>query len=400
MTTTRSRVGRLASGVYPGLDEALWTRQRNRQMRAEIAAAHYATALADLPRVSSASRPSHLVVVPQVGPNAPTWKAAGGNFFYEIAQAAREYAGAEKVTIFGVEAGEPAHEWHARLIRFLVESGATHLIAQVEADPNSGQQLHSWDTFYSQLLPRWDGILLGVVTDSSYKWITINARRLGRMSDRFVLVDICMPMDGSMRSGRVEVGPVNMPVSNESLAVVDERTAGMAKIHDVVFIGVLYPYRVEMLDALREHGVRVAVNPHRPDAAIDLAATQSNQPSWLDYMTALAQSNLAMNFSQSSAGPFQQLKTRVLEASAVGCVILTDDVDRTERFWVPDEEFGFFATPADVPALVERFLSDPAGLAGAQDAAKRRARSMNVTSFWGGIEHTLKRRGLRPFRDK
>ena len=190
MTTTRSRVGRLASGVYPGLDEALWTRQRNRQMRAEIAAAHYAPALADLPTVSSASRPSHLVVGPQVGPNAPTWKAAGGNFFYEIAQAAREYAGAEKVTIFGVEAGEPAHEWHARLIRFLVESGATHLIAQVEADPNSGQQLHSWDTFYSQLLPRWDGILLGVVTDSSYKWITINARRLGRMSDRFVLVEL------------------------------------------------------------------------------------------------------------------------------------------------------------------------------------------------------------------
>jgi hypothetical protein len=393
-------MGRLASGIYPGLDEALWTRQRNREMRAEIAAADYASALADLPNVAPADRRSHLVVVPQVGPNAPTWKAAGGNFFYEIAQSAREHAGVEKVTIFGVEAGEPANEWHARLIRFLVESGATHLIAQVEADPNSGQQLHSWDTFYSQLLPRWDGILLGVVTDSSYKWITINARRLGRMCDRFVLVDICMPMDGSMRRGRVEVGPVNMPVSNESLAVVDERSAGMAKIHDVVFIGVLYPYRVEMLDALREHGVRVAVNPHRPDTAGDLAATQSNQPSWLDYMTALAQSNLAINFSQSSAGPFQQLKTRVLEASAVGCVILTDDVDRTDRFWVRDVEFGYFATPADVPAVVERFLSDPSGLAAAQDAAKLRARSINVTSFWGGIEHTLKRRGLRPFRDE
>ena len=223
---TRAAAGRLASRVYPGLDEALWTRKRDREMRAEIEAGGYASALLDCsaPAESGAgsSRESHLVVVPQVGPNIDTWKAAGGNFFYEIAQAAREYAGADKVTIFGVEAGEPAHEWHARLIRFLVESGATHLIAQVEADPNSGQQLHSWDTFYSQLLPRWDGILLGVVTDSSYKWITINARRLGRMSDRFVLVDICMPMDGSMRRGRIEVGPVNMPVSNESLAVVDE----------------------------------------------------------------------------------------------------------------------------------------------------------------------------------
>ena len=51
-------------------------------------------------------------------------------------------------------------------------------------------------------------------------------------------------------------------------------------------------------------------------------------------------------------------------------------------------------------ALVERFLSDRARLEAAQNAAKRRARSMNVTSFWGGIEYTLKRRGLRPFRDE
>jgi hypothetical protein len=29
-------MGRLASRVYPGLDEALWTRKRDREMRAEI----------------------------------------------------------------------------------------------------------------------------------------------------------------------------------------------------------------------------------------------------------------------------------------------------------------------------------------------------------------------------
>lgn len=46
-------------------------------------------------------------------------------------------------------------------------------------------------------------------------------------------------------------------------------------------------------------------------------------------MLALAQSNLPLNFSQSSTGPCQQLKTRVREASAIGCVVLTDDVDRT-----------------------------------------------------------------------
>ena len=401
----RARLGSLASRLYPGLDEALWTSKRDREMLAEIEAGAYAgnlrelTPLADPRRLNSTGRRvPHLVVVPQVGPNIETWKPAGGNFFYEIAQSAREYAGAKTVTIFGVEAGEPAASWHQRLIRYLVESGATHLIAQVEADPNSGQTLHSWDTFWSQLLIRWDGVLLGVVTDSSYKWITINARRLGRMSERFLLVDICMPMDGSMRKGRREVGPVNMPVSNESLAVVDEHTRGLPKIHDVAFMGVLYPYRVEMLDSLRALGVNVAVNPHRADKAADLASSQANQPSWLDYMTALAQSHLAINFSQSSAGPFQQLKTRVLEASSVGCVVLTDDVDRTELFWVPMREYGYFATPADIPALANGFLSNPESLKAAQQAAKLRARAINVTSFWGGIDEVLGVRGLSTFK--
>jgi hypothetical protein len=398
---TRMRIGALASSIYPGLDEAIWNRKRNREMQAEVEAAGYTEALADLPPFAVSGRPSHLVVIPQVGPDVDSWKAAGGNFFYEIAQAAREYAGADKVTIFPVAAGESAAEWHVRLIRFLVTSGATHLIAQVEADPNSGQRSNSWDTLSSQLLPRWDGVLLGVVTDSSYEWITNGARRLARMSPRFVLVDICIPMDGVLMRGRVEVGPVNMPVSNQTLAVVDEHSAGLSKIYDVAFIGVLYPYRIEMLDDLRALGVRVAVNPHRgEDNPTDLTGDlRVNQPSWLDYMLALAQSNLALNFSQSSAGPFQQLKTRVLEASAVGCVILTDDVDRTDRFWVPEEEYGYFATLADVPSVVERFLSDPAKLAAAQAAAKTRARSINVTSFWGGIEDGLRARGLPAFRD-
>jgi glycosyltransferase involved in cell wall biosynthesis len=214
------------------------------------------------------------------------------------------------------------------------------------------------------------------------------------MSPNFVLVDICIPMDGSMRRGRAEVGPVNMPVSNESLAVVDSRVAGLPKLHDVVFIGALYPYRVELLDTLRAQGVRVAVNPHREDRTRDLEESRRNQPSYLDYMVGLAQSHMALNFSDSSAGPYQQLKTRVLEASAVGCLILTDDVDRTELFWTPEAEYGYFETLADVPALVERFLSDPEKLSRAQESARRRAREINVTSFWGGIEQVLEKRQL------
>ena len=102
--TVRAKLGKFASRFYPNLDEVIWNRERERVMQAELAGANYATMLADLPKLAS-DRPSHLVVVPQVGPEVDTWKAAGGNFFYEIAQAAREYAGADKVTIFAVAPG-------------------------------------------------------------------------------------------------------------------------------------------------------------------------------------------------------------------------------------------------------------------------------------------------------
>jgi spore maturation protein CgeB len=115
-------------------------------------------------------------------------------------------------------------------------------------------------------------------------------------------------------------------------------------------------------------------------------------------MSGLAQSNMTLNFSQASAGPIEQLKTRVLEAAVMGCIVLTDDLDRTRRFFEPELEFGNFANPRELAEVVKRFMSDPAKLAAAQQAAKQRARSINVTSFWGGVEEGLRLRGLPAFK--
>jgi len=190
---------------------------------------------------------------------------------------------------------------------------------------------------------------------------------------------------------------VNMPVSNESLAVIDERSEGLPRIFDVSFIGALYPYRVEMIDRIRALGVAIAVNPHRSDGAADFASSRANQPTYLDYMQALAQSRMTINFSESSAGGVQQLKTRVLEATSVGCLVLTDDRDRTERFWSTDD-FGQFSTPDELPALIASWLSSGERLDAAARRAQVRARQINVSSFWGGIDETLRVRKLQPLQ--
>ena len=389
-----SQAGRAAARVFPRLDEFAWNRQRSSAVRALGEEADYAQMVNRLPSLSAGERPSHVIVVPEEGPGFDSWRPGTRNFYYEAAQVIREDLGAHKVTIVGVEPGERPAQWHERLIRVAIETRATHILTHIENDPGSSQASWTWDALWSELSSRWDGVLLGVMFDSAYREVRAKSRRIARISENYVVVDICMPMDGSMQRGRPEVGPVNMPVCRESLALIDDHINALPKLYDVSFIGALYPYRVELLDALRARGVRVAVNPHRPDVTNTFHESRANQPSFIDYMAGLKQSHMTINFSRSSAGPYEQLKTRVLEAALAGCLLLTDDKDRTRLFFTPDDEYGYFASPDDIPDLVERYLADPDGLARAQQSFERTARDFAFTGFWSSIDACLDRRGL------
>lgn len=395
----RGRVGALATRVFPNLDERSFNRARNAHVAPLIAAGAYDSRLADLsqPGRSLIGKESHIVIVPMEGPSHATWKAAGGNFFYEIAQSAREYAGAHRVTVFEVVPGENPTDWHERLIRFLISSGATHLMAQIESDPNPPAD-GTWDVLWPELALRWQGVFLGVMFDSGFRIITLSARRLAKTCDRFVVVDICVPMDNVMVKGRPEVGPVSMPISNETFALLDSEFGSLEQIYDVSFIGALYPYRVEMIEALRSSGVTVAVNPHRVDATSDFESSRSNQPSYVDYMRGLAQSKITINFAMASSLAGYQLKTRILEGTGVGTLVLTDDVDRSSRFWGPGEGIDYFSDPSEVPEIVARYLNAPSVLESVQNAGKARARHINVSCFWGGIDEGLARRHLPTVR--
>ena len=234
---------------------------------------------------------------------------------------------------------------------------------------------------------------LGGMFDSSYRFTEAKAQIMARMSPNFVLVDICIPMDGALVRGRREVGPVNMPMSQASLSLLDERLSDVSQIFDLSFFGVLYDYRVELLDRLRAEGLNVAVNPHRSDAATDGTATRANQPSWLDYMAGIAASRTTVNFSQSNAGPFEQLKTRVMEVGLAGAYLLTDDHDRTNRYW-SSADFSEFTSPTDLVAVAQSVLSDEPARSAAAARFGERARVLARDQFWGSIEATLHARGL------
>ena len=375
--------------VNPYWDEIGWNRQHDSRMRA--------AGLTPRKRknvVSLVPRTTHVLIVPQNGPSRDNFFAGQWNIYYEATKVLEDLIGGENVTVFDVPAGEQPAVWQQRLVDQVASTGATHVLTHIESDPGTTSDSWTWDEAFIRLLDSgWEGALLGVNFDSAFKWIRARSRRLARMSPQFVSVDICMPMDGELVRSRSEVGPVNMPVSSETLALLAPALVGVEKVHDVSFIGALYPYRVELIESLRSRGINVAVNPHRADQTTDFESSRANQPTWIEYMQGLASSHMTINFSRSSAGPYEQLKTRVIEAGLAGTYLLTDDQHRTRLFFSPDE-FSTFNSVEDLPDLIESLLSDRADLDARARRAQVRARELAVTNFWSGIDQGLVARGL------
>lgn len=383
----RAAVGRWASRLIPGIDDRAFNRARDRSEPAsrKRRGGH--------PRTAFKQRPTHLVVVPQEGPLSRDWRPGTRNLYYEAFRSAGEIAGVDQVSVLEVRPEDSPAQWHQSLIDHVHETNATHILTHIEADP-SASSCWTWDVLWNQLAPQWDGVLLGVMFDSAFDLITMQSRRLARMSPQFVAVDICTSLDGALMRGRSEVGPVTMPVSRESLDLVNRRMSGITPVHDVSFIGALYPYRVACIEELRSLGIDVVVNPHRPDVTTDFVSSRTNQPEWLDYMAGLAGSRMTINFSRSSAGAFEQLKTRVIEAALAGSLLLTDDVSSTRLFFQEGTEFGHFTDVTNLPSVIETWLGDPEALDLARLTARKRAQGIAMYDFWHGINRGLQVRGL------
>lgn len=393
----RAKAGRLAQRIIPDLDQWAYFRARRSDMRAR--AGDYdswrATLRAlPLPASGSSERSPHVVVVPYEGRDYASWAPGTRNFYFEAAQVLAETQGESRVSVFHVEAGEPHVQWHTRLIDYLNDVGATHVLTHIEGDPGTQDGTWTWDSAWDLMLKNWDGALLGVTFDSAFRHIFLKERFLARMSPRFLLVDICMPMDGALVPGRPEVGPINMPMSDLSMTLVDETLKHVTLEHDISFVGALYPYRQQLIDNLRAEGLSVTVNPHRVDRARTFQESRTNQPGWLQYVAGLASSRATINFSESSARPVQQLKTRVIEAGLAGTFLLTDDRDRTDRFWLEGEEYGYFPTVDQLPRVAEAYLSNATLLDSGRKAFAVKARALARTGFWGGVDEGLRRRRL------
>ena len=396
MTAWRSSLGAAASRIYPGLDAALWNRRRDRL--ASDDRRRWSPESPASERVESV-RPLLLIVTTGDGPASPEWRPAAGNHIFEVAQSAIDLLGQERVVVTHVEAGERVDAWHDRVIALAIESGATHLLANVETDPRDTDEW-TWDLFVDHLQHAWNGTFIGLMYDSAFEWTTIRAKRLATRDPRALLVALDRPLSDDLPGPRAHVGPVLLPLSLPTQAAVENAIRDVPKDIPVSFIGALYDYRVPLLDGLRDAGVELAVNPQRDDAVRTYLESRTAQPGYLSYMTALARSEITVNLSRAHAENVLQLKTRVLEASFAGCLVATDDADRSDHYFTVDREFIRFSGVADAAAKIPGILADPARLASMQDAARQRARAIAGTVFWGAVDTGLRRSSLPALLDR
>lgn len=380
-----------ARRVYPGLDTLHWRLTRERAVRAALRG--LTVPMGALARTGTRrGLPPMLLVVPDLGPRHERWGVAGGSIFFEVWQSAREVLGDDRVTLFEVSPDETERSWHARLLETLAAAPYTHVVTQLEEDPER-RQPWSWDIVLAALARSWDGAVVGMLYDSGYPWLTVRAHRAAGLLPSLVLADLSKVMDGVGRRGRLEVGPVTMPISAASLRALDETTAATVKDIDVSFIGALYDYRIELLDRLAAEGLRVAVNPHRTQQATTYDESRTNMPTYREFMTGLARSHTTINFSRAAAVDHEQYKIRMVEASLMRCLGVTDDTTMSRRFFAPDE-FASFSRLEDLPRVLAGVLADPERLAQQQEAARARALVLAGTDFWGQVDRVLAGRGL------
>ena len=386
----------IVSYVDPNIEKHYWRLQRHRDVQKRRSSfLSYGRALS---RTSSEGFDVRVLVIPPASTQNPKFRVAGIDYFFEIQQSLKESLGESSVSILEIAPDEPSESWQNRVLAELRHQEVTHLISQIETNP-MGEGSWTWDLMADSLQRYWDGTWIGVMWDAAFPWLTERARRLSRLSQNLILADFGEPISDLIGTGYPHVGPVTMPLSAATIRALQEEVRGVEKQFDVSFIGALYDNRLPILQAIEETGLRLSVNPHRTDTPTNYDQSRANQPSYLAYIRALAASETTLNFSMANAGTMQQYKIRIVEAALSRCLPITDDAGLTRQFF-SHKDFGHFASPKDLPPLLDRILGDKERLRERQASAHLRALQLAQGDFWGRINDAAIMRRLRPLDDR
>lgn len=301
---------------------------------------------------------------PPSGPNfrllivsPPSWHSdikpfepATGHFYFDLWQSAREFYNSEDIHWTQVKGGNL--EWISNLLNHIHLVSPSHLLIHVEENPTGNpRDLAHLAIALRQNFTGWVTLLM---YDSIY-WNHLLAAE--EFIEHYPRTNV-IATDGELRLlKRVgKAGPALLPTSKQSLRVLESRYANDHRLqptYDVSHIGSLYGYRRKEIAKLTRLGVEVVLNPHRQNP--------SEMPEYYEFYRAFRNSKITLNFSRANGANVKHAKTRILEATVFGSILLTDEIRLTSRLLEPSS-FLKFSNARTARAEVLRLLSNPEAL--------------------------------------
>jgi hypothetical protein len=318
-----------------------------------------------------------LIVVPHERFHQASWRAGGGNFFYEIYESALENLSISKIDYFIFTDGDSIYDGYHNLADLLVAEEYTHCFALTESDPNCATSWN-WDYLAMFLAKMWNGMFIGLATDSVYLLQQLRFSQFNKIYGRSLLIGIDVKPQYLYLSGSNYFGPVFLPISNKSINSIDEELSNYIsseKQYDVVFSGKMYPYRIEALEELSFLNLNLGVNPH---FNID---DDESESTYIQYIRSLRLGRFALNLARAGGIDKKQLKSRVLEAALFGVPVLSDESELSGLYFDLNQHFLSLNTSEDLDNL-GNFLQDDAAYQKLAQDAQLKARALASSSFW------------------
>jgi hypothetical protein len=368
-------------GLRLYIQRLLFNFKRNRFEAQNIG--HFYRQIVDVSRESQPET-DLLIVSPWVNPIRQPWRFSCGNYFFEIYQSALELFPEKIIKVKRIEFHES--DWIRNLSREVLLLRAKNLLIQVETDPD-GTGNWNIDVFVRVLKDaNWNGQIFLLTYDSVFPLHMFRIDRVARIFRKVVVISIDRSCAGFYRGNAPNIGPGFLPISEKSINVLTthfqsiERRGEGAKKYGLTFIGAEYPYRTVALQAIRDEGLSVSVNPQRHGL---LDSTYEH------YAEAIHSSIATLNFSRAHVIDLAQLKSRVIEAMLFKCIVITDDEDLINRFFTLNEDFLLFKSPKELVTIFSDLLTDQEKQDFLVGRAYEKAVQVNRTSFWGEVEKYL-----------
>ncbi len=336
------------------------------------------------PASSLSSALDLLIIAPWADTHRQPWEIAGGNYFFEILQSAREFFGERQIKCLKITFGQM--DWARQIVNQVISLNPRNILLQVETDPDGSGDWNIDSLARSLKSLGWTGQLFLLSYDSVFPLHMFRIDRVTRIYRKSVVISIDRSCRDYYRAKAPNIGPAFLPISEVSLTAINQHFLSdtvrekLGLESKLTFIGAEYGYRSIALKSLLEVGVEVSINPH---------IKGFDTPSYLEYATALHSSLATLNFSRANVIEIAQVKSRVIEAMLFNCIVVTDDGQVLEKFFEPSLDFIYYSSPQELLRIYENLLLDKERQNQIKQSALKRAREVNKSSFWGEIEKLM-----------